>query len=121
MNFTISAIIPQLISLALFGILYALAVYKWGEALDRFTWLLVVVGVSVTIGSLCPVIGLHNTLYLFFAFVATGSPMIIMCILKSVELDRKYKHEQEKLLQRLATGGIVRASEVNDAETESVG
>jgi predicted permease len=121
MNFTISAIIPQLISLALFGIIYALVVYKWGEALDRFTWLLVVIGVGVTIGSLHHVIGTDNTLYLLFAFIATGAPMIFMCVLKSIELDRKYKNDQKKLLHRLATGGIVSASEDYDAETESVG
>jgi hypothetical protein len=119
--FAHSAAIPLLIGLFLFGVLYALAVYKMGDCHRGYTSLLVVIGVAVTVASSFQIIGWNDVLWIFLAFVATGTPMIAGDIFKALRERQKRDHEQYQLLQRLAERGIGEASEVNDAETETAG
>lgn len=120
MNWNPSATIPLLIGLFLFGVLYALAVYRMGDKAKGYTSLLVVVGVIVTIATSGLVIGWYNVMWLGIAFAAAGIPMIVGDAIKAINERAAREEAQIKLLQRFADMGVSEASEVIEHETPSV-
>jgi len=108
-NGELSVIIPVLIGLLLFGILFNLLVAWLGNRKNGYTAMLVVVGVAVTIACSIPVIGLENALFLGLAFACSGLPMILGDIWRSIR-------DRERA-EQLSRQFIVRMSEVHHDQT----
>ena len=86
-----------IIALFIFGIFYNAAVAhleRQPGGHEGFTSLLVAVGVSVTVASLCPLIGPRNVLLVLLAFGASGTPMIMGSI-------RRYMQARSREIEEL--------------------
>ncbi len=104
-----SVILPVLIGLLLFGILFNLFVAWLGIRQRGYTALLVVIGVSVTLIAAIPVVGLESALFIGLAFACSGLPMILGDIWRAIR-------ERERA-EQLSRQFITRLSEVHDDET----
>lgn len=103
-----SLILPVFLALFVFGLGFnwlTAWLHRSGHS-DGYTWLLVVIGVGVTLLAAGPVIGWEAVLILFLLFVASGLPMAAGDI---------WRHRQ-------AVGDFIRyRSATNAEETEGVG
>ena len=109
MIFDISAFIPQVIGLFVFGIIFAYIVYRMDGRHEGYTSLLVVIGVVATVGSVGPTIGWPNVCILAAAFAASGAPMIVGDVIRSIQrrerAERLYRENLNKLAERGIKGG----------------
>lgn len=114
----LSGYIPHMILLLVFGIAFALVVYRLGDKHRGYTSLLVVIGVGATIIGIGPAIGLVNAIAIGIAFALTGIPMIAGDVYKSIRANNDRERAHRKLIETLANRGISDANEVtHEAET----
>lgn len=106
MNWSNSAIIPVLIGLLLFGITFAVIVYRLDGRHHGYTALLVVIGVGVTVVASGFVIGWQPVIFLFLAFAASGAPMIAGDIYRAIKHREQAERTWSELADRLAERGI---------------
>ena len=106
MNWSNSAIIPALIGLLLFGITFAVIVYRLDDRHHGYTALLVVIGVGITVVASGFVIGWQSVIYLFLAFAASGVPMIAGDIYRAIRHREQAERTWREILDRLAERGI---------------
>jgi uncharacterized membrane protein len=106
MNWNNSAIIPAIIGLFLFGVIYAIIVYFMNGKHEGYTALLVVVGVAVTVAASGPVIGWDVVIYLALAFAASGVPMIVGDVIRGIKRREAAERQLQANLNQLAERGI---------------
>jgi hypothetical protein len=106
MNWTNSAIIPTLIGLFLFGVVFAALVYRSNGKHHGYTAFLVVIGVAVTVGATGPVIGWDRVIFLTLAFAASGISMIAGDIYREIKRRDHAERVWRDNLARLAERGI---------------
>lgn len=117
-----SGIIGAMIGLLLFGIIYAAIVNHLSSRADGYTWLLVVIGVLVTVLTAGLFIGSQNVIITLILFACSGAPMAAENIYSGVSKRIRMERAANDLLTRLADRGIGIASEVNnDDTTEAAG
>jgi hypothetical protein len=90
-----------LCGLLLWGVLFALAVYKIGRRREGYTALLVVVGVLVTLGGVA-VVSWQAALLALMCFAASGAPMVVGDIVHYTnQREREMRQIREAALRRL--------------------